>query len=104
MTLSRLVTSSARPDRGGTSLHEPLRIEFVDPERAESLRRALSLFHPDVVRLDGVAEVRVELIANNPESRVTQALHAIDQWLARTGTPSVRVHLDGQVYTLSAPR
>jgi hypothetical protein len=96
------VLGSARPT--GDELHEPLRIEIDDPERAESLRRALALFHADLVRLDGHAEVTVELIAGNPEPRVTDALHAIDQWLARTGTPSVRVHLDGQVYTLSAPR
>lgn len=102
MTSSRPVPRSASSHRGGATLHEPLRIELDDPELAESLRR--ELLHAEVVHLDGHAEIRVELIAGNPESMITTTLNRIDQWLARTGTPSVRIHLDGKVYTLSAPR
>jgi hypothetical protein len=93
-----------RSYQGGPTLHDPLRIELADPDLAESLRRELSLFHAEIVQLDGHAEIEVELITGNPEARITSTLHLIDHWLARTGTPSVRVHLDGHAYTLSAPR
>jgi hypothetical protein len=83
-------------------VHDPIRIELDDHALAESLRRALSIYHAEVVREDGRAEVRVDLVDGNPEQRVTQTLSAIDAWLARTGTASVRVHLDGRVHTLSA--
>ena len=85
-------------------MHEPLRIELDDPAQADSLRHALGVFHAETVHRDGHAEVRVELIESNPERRVTDALNVIDTWLARSGTANVRVHLDGHVYTLHAPR
>jgi hypothetical protein len=47
--------------------------------------------------------VRLELIESNPERRIAEALSAIDRWLAGSGAPSVRVHLDGHAYTLNAP-
>jgi hypothetical protein len=80
-----------------------MRIELDDLALAASLGRALSACHPDVVHFGGHAEVRLELSDGNPERRVTDTLSAIDAWLARTGTASVRVHLDGHVYTLAAP-
>ena len=83
-------------------MHHPLRIE-LDAASADSLSRELSSFHPEVVRVDGVAEVRLELVAGNPERRIVEALNLIDTWLARSGTRSVRVHLDGRAYTLNAP-
>jgi hypothetical protein len=84
-------------------MHQPLRIELRDPAAAESLRHELSRFHAEVVQVDGHAEVRLELILGNPERRIVDALNAIDDWLAQSGTASVRVHLDGHSYTLNAP-
>jgi hypothetical protein len=84
-------------------VHDPMRIELEDAALAESLCHALSVYHAEIVRVDGRAEVCLDLVDGNPEQRVTQALSAIDGWLSRTGTPSVRVHLDGHVYTLAAP-
>ncbi|MGH3071488.1 MAG: hypothetical protein ACRDNB_04350 [Gaiellaceae bacterium] len=84
-------------------MQHPLRIELHDPVAAESLRRALSRFHAETVRLDGHAEVRLELVAGNPEQRIVEALNLIDAWLATSGTASVRIHLDGHAYTLNAP-
>jgi hypothetical protein len=85
------------------TVHHPFRIELKDPASAESLSRELSRFHAEVVRLDGHAEVRLDLIADNPERRIVEALNLIDGWLGRSGTASVRVHLDGRSYTLNAP-
>ena len=84
-------------------MHHPVRIELQSPAAAESLSRALSRFHAEVVPLDGHAEVRLELVVGNPERRIVEALGLIDAWLARSGTSSVRVHLDGHSYTLNAP-
>ena len=81
-------------------MHEPLRIELADQARAASLARELCLFHPEVVDVEGRAELRIELIAHNPERRVEEVLHRIDAWLARSGEEGVRVHLDGRAYTL----
>jgi hypothetical protein len=83
-------------------VHHPLRIELKDPAAAEWLSRELSRFQAEVVRLDGHAEVRIDLVAGNPERRIVEALNLIDGWLARSGTASVRVHLDGHSYTLNA--
>jgi hypothetical protein len=99
MPVDRPVTAH----RGVNDVHEPMRIELDDPGNAESLRAALSAYRAEIVHSDGRAEIRVELVAGNPERRVAQALNAVDAWLARTGTMSVRVHLDGRVYTLPAP-
>lgn len=84
-------------------MYHPLRIELHDRVSAESLCRALSRFHAEVTPVDGHAEVRLELVAGNPEQRIVEALNLIDAWLARSGTTSVRVHLDGRAYTLNAP-
>lgn len=84
-------------------MHHPVRIELQDPAAAESLGRELSRFHAEVVRLDGHAEVQLDLVAGNPERRIVEALNLIDAWLARSGVSSVRVHLDGHSYTLNAP-
>jgi hypothetical protein len=84
-------------------VNHPVRIELQDPASAESLRRALARFHAEVVHLDGHAEVRLDLIAGNPERRIVEALNLVDGWLARSGTSSVRVHLDGHSYTLNSP-
>lgn len=105
MTLSRPVRPlGVAAPRERPTLHEPIRIELDDQELAESLRRELSLFHADVVHVRGRPEVRVELITGNPDERIATTLHRVDQWLARTGTPSVRVYMDGRSYTLCAPR
>ena len=47
--------------------------------------------------------MRIELLERNAESRVVDALNAIDLWLLTAGLPFVRVHLDGTSYTLHAP-
>jgi hypothetical protein len=86
-----------------TDVHEPMRIELDEPALAESLGRALSAYRTAVVHVDGRVEVSVELVDGNPERLVSQALSAIDAWLARTDIASVRVHLDGHVYTLASP-
>lgn len=82
-------------------MHEPLRIEVSDSLRAASLGRDLSTFHPEIVPVDGRVEVRIELIAANPEQRISDVLGRIDAWLARSGEQAVRVHLDGRAYTLN---
>jgi hypothetical protein len=84
-------------------VHDPMLITVEDPDLAESLRRALSHFHAEVVDGPDGHAVRLELIVGNPESRITKALSAVDAWLARTGTAAVRVHLGDGVYTLSTP-
>jgi hypothetical protein len=98
MPVGRPVTAH----RGVNDVHDPMRIELDDVALAESLTHALSAYHADLVHVDGRAEILVELIDGNPERRVTETLSTIDAWLARTGTDSVRVHLDGHVYTLAA--
>jgi hypothetical protein len=84
-------------------VQHPVRIELQSSAAAESLSRDLCRFHAEVVQVDGHAEVRLELVAGNPEQRIVEALGLIDAWLARSGTSSVRVHLDGHSYTLNAP-
>jgi hypothetical protein len=54
--------------------------------------------------VDGYYEVQVELRDRNPESRVVNALNAIDMWLLTASLSSVHVTLDGSSYTLHAPR
>ena len=84
-------------------MHHPVRIELQEVVAAESLSRELSRFHAEVVHVDGHAEVRLDVVAGNPERRIVEALGLVDAWLARSGTASVRVHLDGHAYTLNAP-
>ena len=84
-------------------MHPPLRIELEDPTLVEDLRRQLQPFDVDTVTVDGHAEVQIHLTQRNPESRVVSVLNAIDAWLLTAGVPSVRVHLDGNSYTLHAP-
>lgn len=84
-------------------MHPPLRVEVSDASLAEDLRRRLQPFDVDTVTVDGRAEVQVHLTQRNPESRVVSVLSAIDAWLLTSGVPSVRVHLDGNTYTLHAP-
>ena len=83
-------------------MHEPMRIEVSDAVRAASLVYDLSTFHPEIVPVDGCVEIRIELIAHNPEERISQVLSRIDAWLSRSGEQAVRVHLDGHAYTLNA--
>ena len=82
---------------------DPIRIELDDPEHAESLRRELRNFHAEVVQIDGGWQVEVALIAANPELLVVQTLNIVDAWLLSAHVAAVRVHLDGQSYSLSAP-
>ena len=84
-------------------MHPPLRIELPDRTHADALRQLLQPFDVETVLVDGHVEVRVELVDFNPERRVGEALSAIDGWLVTSGLPSVRVHLDGNSYTLHAP-
>jgi len=85
------------------SAHPHLTIELPEEELAEELRRRLQSFDVDTVEVDSHWEVRIHLLERNPESRVTNALHAIDAWLPNAGVEFVRVHLDGSSYTLHAP-
>ena len=80
-----------------------LTIELPERQLAEDLRRELQPFDVDVLAIDGHWELRIHLFEQNPEGRVTRALHAIDGWLPSSGVDSVRVHLDGSTYTLHAP-
>lgn len=84
-------------------MHPPLRIEVSDASLAEDLRRQLQPFDVDTIVVDGRAEVRIHLTQRNPERRIVDVLNAIDSWLLTAGVPSVRVHLDGNSYTLNAP-
>ena len=84
-------------------MHPPLRIEVPDELHATTLSRQLQPFGVDTIAVDGRYEVQVELIARNPERRVTSALNAIDTWMLTAGLPSVQVHLDGTAYTIHAP-
>ena len=84
-------------------MHPPLRIEVADEALAEDLRRQLQPFDVDTIAVDGHAEVRIHLTQRNPEGRIVDVLNAIDSWLLTAGVPSVRVHLDGNGYTLNAP-
>jgi hypothetical protein len=84
-------------------VHDPIRFTLDDADLAESLRRELSHLHAEVVTGPDGHDVQLELIVGNPDARITSALTAVEAWLARTGTAAVRVQLDGEVYTLSAP-
>jgi hypothetical protein len=85
-------------------MRPPLRIEVPDEAHAEMLRRHLQPFDVETVAVDGYYEVQVELRDRNPQSRIVNALNAIDMWLLTAGLPSVQVHLDDSSYTLQAPR
>jgi hypothetical protein len=84
-------------------MHPPLRIEVPEPTLAEDLRRQLQPFDVETVAVDGYTEVRINLTQRNPEARVVDVLNVVDAWLLAVGVPSVRVHLDGNSYTLHAP-
>jgi hypothetical protein len=83
-------------------MHPPLRVEVPDETQAAALRRLLQPYGVEAVAVNGHFEVRIELIDRNPESRVVDALNAIDRWLLTAGIPFVRVHVDGSSYTLHA--
>ena len=84
-------------------MYPHLTIELPDETLAEELRRHLQSFDVDAVEADSHWELRIHLLERNPESRVTNALHALDSWLPAAGVESVRVRLDGSTYTLHAP-
>jgi hypothetical protein len=84
-------------------MHPHLTIELPDETLAEELRRRLQSFDVDAVEVDAHWELRIHLLERNPESRVTNALHAIDSWLPSAGVDYVCVRLDGSAYTLHAP-
>ena len=84
-------------------MQPPLRIEVQDESHAESLRQHLQPFDVETVVVDGFYEVQVELSDRNSESRVVNALNAIDMWLLTAGLSSVRVNLGDSSYTLHAP-
>lgn len=84
-------------------MHPPLRVEVPDEALAAALRTQLQQFDVDTVAVEGHWEVRVNLLKRNPESRVENALHAIDAWLLTAGIGSIRVQLDGHSYLLDAP-
>ena len=84
-------------------MNPPLTIELPDEDMVEALRQRLHAFDVDTIELDSHWELRIQLLERNPESRVTRALHEIDEWLTDAGIDSVRVHLDDSSYTLNAP-
>jgi hypothetical protein len=84
-------------------MHPPLTIELPDEGMAEACRQRLHAFDVDAVEVDSHWELRIQLLERNPESRVTTALHTIDEWLTETDLDFVRVHLDGTSHTLHAP-
>ena len=84
-------------------MHSYLAIELPEQELAEELRRRLQSFDVDTVDAEDFWELRIHLLEQNPENRVTSALHAIDEWLRDAGVELVRVRLDGSSYTLHAP-
>jgi hypothetical protein len=77
-----------------------LRVEVPDETLAASLMRRLQPLSVQRIAVDGHYEVGVELRERNPEQRVVKALSSIDAWLATSGLPSVRVHVDGCTHTL----
>jgi hypothetical protein len=81
-------------------MRPPLTVELPDQLQAVSLRSRLQLFDVETIAVDGHWELRINLVDQNPESRIAAALNAIDAWLAADGVNSVRVHLDGSSYTL----
>lgn len=81
-----------------------MRLEKCAAEvHAESLRRLLQPFDVETVAVNGSFEVRIDLLDRNSEARVIDALNAIDRWLLTAELSFVRVHLDGNLYTLHAP-
>jgi hypothetical protein len=84
-------------------MRPPLTIELSDEAHATALRRHLQPFDVDTVAVDGRWEVRIQLVERNPESRIVNALHAIDTWLLTSEVAEVRVRLDGSSYTLHTP-
>ncbi len=77
-----------------------LRVEVPNETLATTLTRQLQPLEAERVAVDGYYEVGVELREHNPEQKVTKALSSIDAWLARSGLPSVRIHIDGCTHTL----
>jgi hypothetical protein len=77
-----------------------LRVEVPDEVLAVALVRQLQPFGAETVEVDGHYEVGLELREKNSEQRVTKALSSIDAWLAGSGLPSVRIHVDGCTHTL----
>ncbi|MDX6398120.1 MAG: hypothetical protein QOJ43_1528 [Gaiellaceae bacterium] len=84
-------------------MHRPLTIELADETLVEALRPHLQPFDVDTVEVEDHWELRIQLVERNPESRVVNALNAIDEWLLTAAVESVRVHLDGSSYTLHVP-
>ncbi len=84
-------------------MHRPLTVELPDEAHASSLGAQLQPFHVETVPVDGYWEVRVRLIERNPESRIGNALTAIDAWLVTAEIGSIQVHVDGRSYTLAGP-
>ncbi len=68
-------------------MHPPLRIEVPDAEHATTLRRHLQPFGFETVAVNGHYEVCVELIARNPDRRITAVLNAVDLWLLTAAVP-----------------
>jgi len=75
------------------NMHPHLTIELPQEELAEALRRRLQSFDVDTIEVDHHWEVRIHLLERNPESRVTNALHAIDDWLPDAGVDEARDYL-----------
>jgi hypothetical protein len=84
-------------------VHSPLRVVLPDEASAHSLRRALEPIGVEIENVDGHYEMSVELVDHDPESRVVNALGAIDRWLTTGELLFVQVHLDGAVYTITSP-
>ena len=83
-------------------MHAQLTIELPDETLADELRHRLHSFDVDAVEVDEHWELRIQLREQNPESKVTSVLHAIDEWLATSPVEQVQVRLDGSSYTLHA--
>ena len=84
-------------------MRRPLRIEVPDEHHAAALSLSLQTYEVERRAVDGHFELRVDFVERKPESRVGKVLNAIDEWLLTAELPFVRIHLDGNSYTLHRP-
>jgi hypothetical protein len=91
------VSSGRRRER---DLPEPLRVEAPNEDLAHALMRRLDAFPTELRSDDECLEVGVSLVGN-VDRAIVDVLHGVDGWLLENELSSVRVHLDGRVYTLT---
>jgi hypothetical protein len=81
---------------------EALRVEAPNEALARALMRRLNAMPTELHSDESSVEVKVEL-TGNVDRAIVDVLHALDGWLLENKVTSIRIHLNGRMYTVSPP-